>query len=113
MKFRSNPTTSELTKQIKLVYEQFNHICHAPKNLTVRLHRIEGNESQPQDSKRSRSRSKSKEEVRRSNVSANMHLLTKSKNSELEHLNSGPSYSGTGDHTNFLDRNDDYGNNRG
>ena len=107
VKFRSNPTTSELTKQIKLVYEQFNHICHAPKNLTVRLHRIEANENQSQHTKRSRSRSKSKDDVRKSNVSANMHLLAKSKKSELENIPSGPSYSGTGDHTHFLQRSDE------
>uniref|UniRef100_A0A7S3IFI1 Uncharacterized protein n=1 Tax=Strombidium inclinatum TaxID=197538 RepID=A0A7S3IFI1_9SPIT len=41
IKFRSAPSTGELAKQIKLVLEQFNHICHSPKNLTVRLHRIE------------------------------------------------------------------------
>lgn len=45
IKFRSAPSTGELTKQIKLVLEQFNHICHSPKNLTVRLHRIENEEA--------------------------------------------------------------------
>ncbi len=39
--FRSAPSTGELAKQTKLVLEQFNHICHSSKNLTVRLHRIE------------------------------------------------------------------------
>ena len=34
-----------ITKQIKLVLGQFNHICHSPKNLTVRLHRIENEET--------------------------------------------------------------------
>lgn len=41
IKFRPAPSTGELTKQIKLVLDQFDHICHSPKNLTVRLHRIE------------------------------------------------------------------------
>ena len=41
IKFRPAPSTGELTKQIKLVLEQFDHICHNPKNLTVKLHRIE------------------------------------------------------------------------
>lgn len=39
-------------------------------------------------------------------MSANMHLLTKSKKSELDNKSSAPSFSGTGDHTNFLDRYD-------
>jgi len=63
VKFRSSPTTGELTKQIKLVYDQFNHICHAPKNLTVRLHRIEGesqtNASEAESKQKERSRSRS------------------------------------------------------
>lgn len=50
IKFRSAPSTGELTKQIKLVLEQFNHICHSPKNLTVRLHRIE-NENEKKEQK--------------------------------------------------------------
>lgn len=37
IKFRQSPSTSELIKQIKLVNAQFEHICTAPKNLTVRL----------------------------------------------------------------------------
>ena len=41
VKFRSQPTTGELSKQIQLVNAQFLHICNSPKNLTVRLHRIE------------------------------------------------------------------------
>lgn len=44
IKFRPAPSTGELLKQLKLVLEQFNHISISPKNLTVRLHRIE-NES--------------------------------------------------------------------
>ena len=44
IKFRSSPSPGELTKQLKLVLEQFNHICHSPKNLTVRLHRIDNEE---------------------------------------------------------------------
>ena len=46
IKFRSAPTTGELTNQIKLVLDQFDHICHSPKNLTVRLHRIENENDQ-------------------------------------------------------------------
>lgn len=53
IKFRSAPSPGELTKQIKLVIEQFNHICHSPKNLTVRLHRIE-NEGQEEEKKASK-----------------------------------------------------------
>ena len=37
VKFRQSPSTSELIKQIKLVNNQFELICTAPKNLTVRL----------------------------------------------------------------------------
>lgn len=37
IKFRQSPSTSELIKQIKLVNAQFELICTAPKNLTVRL----------------------------------------------------------------------------
>ena len=52
IKFRSGPSTGELTKQIKLVLEQFNHICHSPKNLTVRLHRIDNEEDNKPSKKR-------------------------------------------------------------
>lgn len=44
IKFRTGPSPGELNKQLKLVLEQFNHICHSPKNLTVRLHRVESEE---------------------------------------------------------------------
>lgn len=74
IKFRSGPSTGELTKQIKLVLEQFNHICHSPKNLTVRLHRIEN-------------------EDEKSNATGKVHGMRQ----RLEH--SQGSYTGTGDHT--------------
>lgn len=37
VKFRQSPSTSELIKQLRLVSAQFESICTAPKNLTVRL----------------------------------------------------------------------------
>lgn len=37
VKFRQSPSTNELIKQIRLVYQQFEMICNTPKNLTVRL----------------------------------------------------------------------------
>jgi hypothetical protein len=41
IKFRPAPSTGELSKQLNLILEQFDHISTSPKNLTVRLHRIE------------------------------------------------------------------------
>jgi len=41
-----------------------------------------------------------------------MHLLSKSKKSELDNIASGPSYSGTGDHTNFIGNKHDYSQNQ-
>ena len=37
VKFRVSPSTQELINQIRLVLGQWDVICYAPKNLTVRL----------------------------------------------------------------------------
>lgn len=81
IKFRSAPSPGELTKQIKLVLEQFNHICHSPKNLTVRLHRIE-NEN----------------EETKTNATKKLEPI-KHNNLKGFDANSQGSYTGTGDHS--------------
>ena len=40
IKLRESPSTQELTKQIRLVTNQFEQIVIAPKNLTVRLQKF-------------------------------------------------------------------------
>eukprot|EP00347_Sterkiella_histriomuscorum_P021978 403332108 len=40
VKFRESPSPQELTKQLKLVYGQFEQIVTTPKNLTVRLQKF-------------------------------------------------------------------------
>ena len=57
IKFREGPSPQELTKQIRLVYQQFDQICLAAKNLTVKLQRyseeIDENENNQQNPKAS------------------------------------------------------------
>jgi hypothetical protein len=51
VKFRESPSTHELTKQIKLVTQQFEQIVVAPKNLTVRLQKFNKGEDDELESK--------------------------------------------------------------
>ncbi|CDW90219.1 UNKNOWN [Stylonychia lemnae] len=46
IKFRESPSTQELTKQLKLVANQFEQIVTAPKNLTVRLQKFGKNQKE-------------------------------------------------------------------
>lgn len=39
VKFKETPTPEELIKQLNLVIQKLDHICSAPRNLTIRLER--------------------------------------------------------------------------
>jgi len=40
VKLKEQPNLVELTKQVELIYSQFEEICSCAKNLTIRLQKV-------------------------------------------------------------------------